>query len=97
MFIEPAEANFACELLLWSLIPTQAGLANTRTVPKLGGGLRFFMSKNQSFCLIASMFIEPAGANCACGLLLWSLIPTQARTANTRTVPKLGGVLGAEC
>ena len=41
------------------------------------------------------MFIELAGANCACGFLVWSLIPTQAGLANTRTVGYLGGVLGA--
>ena len=42
------------------------------------------------------MFIEPGSANCAYGLLLWSLIPTWAGRANARTVPDLGGVLGAE-
>ena len=43
------------------------------------------------------MFIELAGANCACGFLFWSRIPTQAGLANTRTVGYLGGgVLGAK-
>ena len=89
MFIEPAGANCACELLLWSLIPTQA--RTQFTVPKLGEVLGAECIKSQSFCLVSSMFIEPVGFNCACGLLLWSLIPTQ-----DGPVPNLGGILGAE-
>ena len=41
------------------------------------------------------MFIDPAGANCACAFLVWSLIPTLVGLSNTRTVGYLGGVLGA--
>ena len=41
--------------------------------------------------LITSMFIELAATNQACGFLIWSLIPTQAGLANTRTVGYLGG------
>ena len=44
------------------------------------------------------MFIELAGANSACGLLLWSLIPTWAERTKARTMGNLGGrgVLGAD-
>ena len=78
--------------LVWSLIHTQAGPANMRTVGYLGGVLG---AKNQTVCLVTPMFTEPAGANCACGFLVWFLIPTQAGLANTHTVGYLGGVLGA--
>ena len=40
------------------------------------------------------MFTEPARANCACGFLVWFLIPTQAGLTNMRTVGYLGGFLG---
>ena len=90
MFIEQAGANCACEFLVWSLNPTQAGLANTCTVGYLGGVLGAIDPKNQTVCLVTPMFTEPAGANCACGFLVWFLIPTQAGLANTRTVCYLG-------
>ena len=95
MFTEPAGANCACGFLVWFLIPTQAGLANTRTVGYLGGGLRCDIPKNQTFCLLTSMFIELECSYCAWSFLLWSLIPTKAGLANMHTVGYLGGVLGA--
>ena len=64
--------------------PSWAGLLR-------GGGAIY--PKNQTVCLVSPMFIEPAGANCALGFLLWSLIPTQAGLTSTHTVGYLGGVL----
>ena len=46
MFIEPECSNCAWSFLLWSLIPSKAGLANTPTVGYLGRVLGAITPKN---------------------------------------------------
>ena len=48
MFIEPECSNCAWSFLLWSLIPSKAGLANTPTVGYLGRVLGAITPKNQN-------------------------------------------------
>ena len=48
VFIEPAGYNYALGFLLWSLTPTQAGLASTHTVGYFLGGDVVVGTTNQS-------------------------------------------------
>ena len=51
MFIELECSNCAWSFLLWSLIPTKAGLANTHTVDYLVGVLGAIYPKIRHFVL----------------------------------------------
>ena len=66
--------------------PRLGSLTRAQWVTWGGELLSSIYPKNQTVCLVSTVFIEPAGSNYALGFLLWSLTPTQAGLASTHTV-----------